>query len=196
MEFSDRTKLVFADSIKDLMVHTPLDRITVTQVVENCSATRQTFYRNFKDKYDLVNWYFDRIVQNTIRQMGVSLTLREALVKKFEYMIQDRCFFISALSSRDYNNLMDYDYQCILAFYRGVAETNGTVTDDIQFLLEFYCHGSMDMTASWVRGGMQESPSVMSARLVEAMPEKLAPYLSTLTNFVHPDDGCYTSRKV
>ena len=181
MDFSDRTKLVFADSMKQLMAHTPLDRITVLQIVENCGATRQTFYRNFKDKYDLVNWYFDRIAQKTIRQMGVSLTLREALVKKFEYMIQDRPFFISALSSRDYNNLMDYDYRCILAFYRSVAQANGPVTDDIQFLLEFYCHGSMDMTAAWVRNGMGETPSAMAERLIEAMPQKLLPYLSSLS---------------
>ncbi|MFQ7174900.1 MAG: hypothetical protein ACLRQF_24360 [Thomasclavelia ramosa] len=24
--------------------------------------TRQTFYRYFKDKYDLVNWYFEKLV--------------------------------------------------------------------------------------------------------------------------------------
>lgn len=181
MEFSDRTRLVFVESMKQLMAHTPLDRITVRQIVENCGATRQTFYRNFRDKYDLVNWYFDRIVQKTIRQMGVSLTLREALVKKFEYMVQDRHFFLSALSSRDYNNLMDYDYRCILAFYRSVAQANGAVTGEIGFLLEFYCHGSMDMTAAWVRDGMQEPPEAMARHLVEAMPEKLAPYLQSLS---------------
>lgn len=90
-------------------------------------------------------------------------------------------FFISALSSRDYNNLMDYDYRCILVFYCSAAQANGAVTDDIQFLLEFYCHGSMDMTAAWVHSGMKESPSAMAERLIEAMPGKLAPYLSSLS---------------
>ena len=89
MKFANRTKLVLAESIKELMEHIPLDKITVTQIVNNCGTTRQTFYRNFKDKYDLVNWYFDLIVQKTIKQMGISLTLREGLVKKFSYMVED-----------------------------------------------------------------------------------------------------------
>lgn len=182
MEFSDRSKWVLADSIKELMVRIPLDKITVKEIVTNCGTTRQTFYRNFKDKYDLVNWYFDQIVQKTIKQMGVSLTLREGLIKKFEYMIEDKYFFMSALTSSDHNNLMDYDYQCILDFYREIARANGKITDDIEFLLEFYCHGSMDMTASWVKNGMKRTPENMADILSEAMPVKLIPYLSTLSN--------------
>lgn len=151
MDFSERTKLVLAESIKELMKTIPLDKITVKEIVENCKTTRQTFYRNFKDKYDLVTWYFDKIIQKTIKQMGVSLTLREGLIKKFEYMVEDKYFFISALTSSDYNNLMSYDYKCILEFYKQTAAKNGTLTEEIDFLLEFYCHGSMDMTAEWVQ---------------------------------------------
>ena len=58
MKFSDRTKLFLSESVKELMKSIPLDKITVTQIVNNCGTTRQTFYRNFKDKYDLVNWHF------------------------------------------------------------------------------------------------------------------------------------------
>ncbi len=180
MEFSERTKLVLAESIKELMKTTSLDKITVKEIVGNCGTTRQTFYRNFKDKYDLVNWYFDRIVKKTIKQMGVSLTLKEGLVKKFEYMLEDKYFFISALTSSDYNNLMDYDYQCIEKFYKEVATHNGEMTDQIEFLVEFYCHGSMDMTAQWVKAGMKRTPEEMANLLEEALPQALEPYFVTL----------------
>ena len=33
----------------------------VKEIVAESGTTRQTFYRNFQDKYDLINWYFDRI---------------------------------------------------------------------------------------------------------------------------------------
>ena len=183
MNFSDRTKIVLAESIKELMRTIPLDKITVTQIVENCGTTRQTFYRNFKDKYQLVTWYFDKIVQKTINQMGISLTLREGLIKKFQYMEDDRAFFVSALTSDDYNNLMDYDYQCILEFYKKIAEATGPLTDHTVLLLEFYCHGSMDMTAAWVRRGMDLSPEEMAELLEEAMPEALRGYLVSLSTY-------------
>lgn len=180
MEFSDRTKWFFAESIKALLKTEPLDKITVKEIADNCGATRQTFYRNFHDKYDLVNWYFDQIVQKTIKQMGVSLTLKEGLIKKFEYMVEDKYFFIGALKSSDYNNLMDYDYKCICEFYKAVAAANGKVAPDIEYLVEFYCHGSMDMTEEWVKKGMKLTPEEMAGLLVDAMPPKLEPYFKTL----------------
>lgn len=177
LDFSDRTKLLLAESIKVHMQTVPLDKITVKEIVSLCGTSRQTFYRNFKDKYDLVNWYFDRIVQKTIKQMGVSLTHREGLVKKFEFMLEDKAFFTSALSSSDYNNLMDYDYHCIYYSYKSWAEQKGEVTPEIDYLIRFYCHGAMAMTAEWVKSGMILSPEEMAERLDLALPEALRSYL-------------------
>ena len=82
MDNSEKTRNKFVASMKKLMEAKPLDKITVKEIVENSEMTRQTFYRNFKDKYDLVNWHFEQLADKSFRQMGVSLTLREGLVKK------------------------------------------------------------------------------------------------------------------
>ncbi len=78
---------------------------------------------------------------------------------------------------------MDYDYKCILEFYKDIAQTNSILTDEIVFLLEFYCHGSMDMTAAWVHDSMKLSPVEMDNRLVMAMPTQLDRYLKSLTSY-------------
>jgi AcrR family transcriptional regulator len=183
MKFSERTRYTLANSIKELMRNIPLDKISVREIVENCGTTRQTFYRNFKDKYDLVNWYFDKIVQKTIKQMGLSLSLEEGLTKKFELIQEDKYFFMSAFSSSDLNNLFHYDYCCIYEFYKEVAIAKGPLTEEIIFLLEFYCRSSMDITADWARKGMKTPPATMARLLVEAMPPRLHDYLSDLSNY-------------
>lgn len=91
---SERIKRKFIRALKTLMESEPLDRITVTEIVNACEVTRPTFYRYFKDKYDLVNWYFDILAQKSFRQMGVSLSLRDGLVKKFQLMMEERVFFL------------------------------------------------------------------------------------------------------
>ena len=48
----EKTKYRLAESMKECMCHTPVDAITVRQITENCGLTRQTFYRNFMDKFD------------------------------------------------------------------------------------------------------------------------------------------------
>ena len=59
MDISEKMKYKLANAMKELLVHTPVDKITVKQIVDQCDVTRPTFYRHFKDKYDLINWYFD-----------------------------------------------------------------------------------------------------------------------------------------
>ena len=63
-----------------------LDKITVTDIVSNTTLTRQTFYRYFKDKYDLVNWYFRKMAEQSIAQMNKGASLKEGLMKKFQFI--------------------------------------------------------------------------------------------------------------
>ena len=152
MDRHDETKYIFAQAIKDLIKVVPLDKIAVTDIVTRSGMTRQTFYRYFKDKYDLVNWYFEKLVLQSFRQMGNGCSLQEALQLKFAFINSEHSFFKEAFKSNDYNNLVNYDFNCIYEFYKGIIEKNlnHSVDDDLDFLLKMYCKGSIDMTVDWV----------------------------------------------
>jgi probable dihydroxyacetone kinase regulator len=181
MNEHDKTKYRFAESIKELMTHQSLDKITVTDIVRSSGMTRQTFYRYFKDKYDLVNWYFEKLADKSFRQIGNSSTLREGLIKKFTFLLNDQVFFTQAFQSKDYNNVENYDYQCILEFYQNIIQKKlGEVPPNIMFLLEMYCHGSITMTVEWAIHGMKESPEIVADLLIDALPPKLEELLSDL----------------
>ena len=100
MNEHDSTRYLFAQSIKDLMAKQSLDKMTVTDIVKHSGMTRQTFYRYFKDKYDLVNWYFEKLADKSFRQIGNSSTLREGLIKKFTFLLNDKIFFIQAFHQK------------------------------------------------------------------------------------------------
>lgn len=181
MNEHDQTRYIFAQSIKGLMCHQSLDKITVTDIVKRSGMTRQTFYRYFQDKYDLVNWYFEKLADKSFRQIGNSSTLREGLIKKFTFLLNDKVFFTQAFQSKDYNNVENYDYQCILEFYKNIIQKKiGVIPSDIMFLLEMYCHGSITMTVHWAVSGMKEAPEVIADLLIEALPPKLEELLSDL----------------
>ena len=183
MEAQERTRDQLARAIKEEMEHTSLDKITVTQIVERAGVTRQTFYRNFKDKYDLVNWHFEQLAQRSFKQMGAGLTLREGLIKKFEFLKGERTFFTQAFRSQDCNSVVAYDYQCILEFYTGIIKKRlGTAAlpDHLAFLLRMYCEGSIQMTVEWVTQGMERPIPELVDLLLEAMPARLGELLSDL----------------
>ena len=117
-EKHDRAKYKLAASIKECMKTTPVDRITVKDIVEGSGLTRQTFYRNFKDKYDLINWYFDKLVLQSFEQIGMGNTVGESLTQKFEFILNEKAFFTEAFRSDDYNSVKEHDFELILQFYK------------------------------------------------------------------------------
>ena len=53
---ANHTKQLLAESLKELLTHKPVDKITVKEIVAGCGVNRQTFYYNFHDIYDLMEW--------------------------------------------------------------------------------------------------------------------------------------------
>ena len=58
MAYSNITKTMMADAMKELMSEKPFAKISVGDICERCGMNRKSFYYHFKDKYDLVNWIF------------------------------------------------------------------------------------------------------------------------------------------
>jgi Bacterial regulatory proteins, tetR family. len=50
------TKEILAESFRELAADRAIDKITVQEIVSNCAYSSATFYRHFKDKYDLIAW--------------------------------------------------------------------------------------------------------------------------------------------
>lgn len=175
MEKQEKTKYKLAASVKECMKNTPVDKITVKDIVEGAGVARQTFYRNFLDKYDLINWYFDRLVLACFEEIGVSHTVEESLTQKLMFIQEEKSFFMGAFRSEDHNSLKEHDFELILRFYQDLIarKSSRPLEKDIQFLLEMYCQGSVYMTVKWIMGGMRERPDEMARKLVEAMPPKL-----------------------
>ena len=171
-----RTKYRLAEAMKECMKTTPVDNITVTQLTELCGVTRQTFYRNFIDKYDLINWYFDILLHKSFEHMGSGKNIYESLVKKFIYIREERVFFSAGFKSADQNNLKDHDFRLILAFYEDlIRQKTGKMPDEeIGFLLEMYCQSSVYMTVKWVTEGTKMPPERLAELIVKAMPEKIS----------------------
>lgn len=171
----DDIKYTLSDAAKHLMQTEDLEKISVAAICRQAGVSRQSFYRNFQDKFDLVNWCFEKLAEKSFKQMGVSCTLKEGLVMKFTFLQKEKAFFTQAFKSDDVNSLKEYDYQCILQFYTDKIENKLKHKMDRQtaFTLKMYCAGSITMTVDWVNKGMKTSPEEMADLLVGALPHSL-----------------------
>ena len=169
---AEKTKYRFADAMKTCMRKISLEKITVKEIVEVSESTRQTFYHHFKDKYDLINWYFDKILLESFEHMGEGKTIYEALVNKFYYIQKEKLFFKAAFRTDEQNCLKQHDFELIFDFYSRRIESNTgqPVSEHLGFFLEMYCYGSIYMMVQWVLGKQNSTPEDMAKLLVDAMP--------------------------
>ena len=168
-------KYKLAEAMKSCMKTTAVENITVKQIVETCGVSRQSFYRNFIDKYDLVNWYFDRLLEQSFKEMGKGETIRDGLVKKFQYIKEERLFFTAGFKGDEQNNLKEHDFFMIYEFYCSLIREKTSSPPDYHTrkLLEMYCQASIYMTVQWVMKGMTESEEDFADFMIEGMPETL-----------------------
>lgn len=166
----NETKLKFAQALLQLLKTLPLCKISVKQITQEAQLTRQTFYRNFQDKEDLITWYFEKLCMQSFKEMATQTTLKEALIKKFTFIQSQNLFFKEAFKEDDYNSLTNYDYRSIYNFYRQKMEP---FDSNLDFLLQMYCHGSIEMTKDWVQNNMPIPIEILVNLLIDAMPVKL-----------------------
>lgn len=178
----EKTKYRLAYAMKECVKTTPVENITVKQITEKCGLTRQTFYRNFLDKYDLINWYFDKLLVKSFEHMGRGRTVYDALVKKFTYIREEQIFFATAFRYDEQNSLRQHDFELILQFYENLIyeKTGRAPQENMHYMLEMYCQSSIYMTVKWVTDELICTPEELAAIIVDGMPGKVAELLVRL----------------
>ena len=63
-------KEILAESFRELAEKKKVDKITVRDIAENCGYSTTTFYRHFKDKYDLIVWEHTQYVSEIMDRVG------------------------------------------------------------------------------------------------------------------------------
>ena len=108
MPKTSRTKLLLAESLQQLMLTMPLEKISVNDIVEKAGVGRNTFYYHFADKYDLVTWYFQTGITPFLFEHTKYGSWQSLLIGLEEYFRQNKVFYKNALAYTGQNSLMEY----------------------------------------------------------------------------------------
>lgn len=72
-------KSKIADVLNELLKHKKLDKITVKELVEACHISRQSFYYHFRDIMDVVEWYQNQALKQSIERSLEAPTYKAAI---------------------------------------------------------------------------------------------------------------------
>lgn len=175
---SSITKLALADSLKKLMLHRPLDKITVKELVEDCGVNRQTFYYHFRDIYDLLGWVFQTEAYDAITDCQNYDTWQQGFLKILQYVKSNQDFCTNAFRSLGREHLEFFLNNATFALISSVmdelSEGHRLQERDKVFIARFFTFGITGMLTDWIRSGMTASPESMVQELSTLMEGQLS----------------------
>ena len=64
-----KTKELLADSFRELVLTMPFQKISIKMITDKAGVIRPTFYNYFQDKYEVIEYLFDKDIRSNVQVM-------------------------------------------------------------------------------------------------------------------------------
>ena len=175
-------KEILAESFRELAETVPIDKITIKDIVYNCDYSPATFYRHFKDKYDLIAYDYVQRTSEIIAKFGTE-------GYEWKQIVTDCMRFFD--KNRKYMKNLLLNTKGMDSFVRYFADANiGHITEcilknssmkelshDLEVYVRVYIFGTVQLTCQWLLGEFDSTADHLAELFEKAVPEPLKEYL-------------------
>lgn len=163
------TRKALALGLKELSKRKSFDKITVSDITDECGLNRQTFYYHFQDKYELVDWiYYNEAISLIVNELNYDNWDNKILLFLTKLKEED-FFYINTLKASAENEFKEYLFKVTVELLSGIISgitlNSEAGEKDILFVAEFYAYGIVGVVISWALHGMIETPEYITAQL-------------------------------
>lgn len=99
------TDELLADALFACLETTPIDKISVKSITDECGLNRQTFYYHFHDIYDLIRWILEREAKRVVHAAAGAKDIYDCISAMVRSMDEHRVFFMALYNSTSYPSL-------------------------------------------------------------------------------------------
>lgn len=160
---SQMTKNALADSLKALLEFRPVDKITISDITDDCGVNRMTFYYHFQDIYDLLEWSWIREANKVLNGKKTYDTWQQGFLQIFNAVSENKQIVMNIYHSVNREQIEIYLYKLTYDLLFGVVEENAAGMDvrddDKKFIADFYKYAFVGLILDWIKNGMKADPS-------------------------------------
>ena len=139
---SQTTKRALEASLKNLLLKKPLDKITISDIAEDCGINRMTFYYHFRDIYDLIEWSCVEDASRALDGKKTYDTWQQGFLQIFQAVEENRPFILNVYHSVSREQIELYLYRLTYDLLIGVVEERAVGMqvreEDKKFIADFY----------------------------------------------------------
>ncbi len=163
-----KTKKALAESLKNLLLQKPLNKITISDIADDCGINRMTFYYHFKDIYDLVEWTCAEEAAQAMEGKKTYDTWQEGFLNIFSAVQANKPLIMNVYRCVSRERIEQYLNPLICSLILGVVEEKSAeipVSEaDKRFIANFYEYAFIGVMLEWIDNNMREEPSALVER--------------------------------
>lgn len=177
-------KEILAESFREIAEKKSADKITVMDVAENCGYSTTTFYRHFKDKYDLMAWEYTRGLEQIMDRVGHSEAgWKHACLECAQLFYEQRTYLMNLLQhTSGYDsfsrNMMTIHYEVLKSMIMERSDLD-IMDVHLEMCVREYCHGAVDLSCDWIMEHYDVTPEELTQVFIDSLPNVLRRYLLT-----------------
>lgn len=174
----NRTHNAIVSAFLLLIKENDFNKISVDMIMKKATVSRSTFYRYFKDKYDVMNATYKNLLDYYVAPEQ-SKSYRDLCFHLFKYGQENLSIFKNALNSTGFNSfsnfIYEYSYKTALAITKSNRDGEGfTPVEELQ--VDVFCNGICAVYKKIVCQSYSINPMDAADALYEMMPESLKHY--------------------
>lgn len=175
IQMRDNTRIQILRACNRLLREVPFEKITVSMIANKSGISKPTFYRYFKDKYDVMNYNYkrnlDKWVSNNNCSSWLEFYIKMYTASKADSEREKNAFSVSGTNSYK-SFLFKYSYAAIESSAtkcRGGAP----LTREEKIHLSIFCYGVIDLNFDWINGNLDYTVEEIAKLTYLALPETL-----------------------
>ncbi len=160
-------KVLLAESLKELVLEKPVEKITIKEITDRAGVIRVTFYNHFQDKYELLEWICREEVVGPTRILLQNNMQREAVRFLFTAILKNKDFYSHVAHTTGQNSFESILRELISETIADYFSTNGNeglekrTPFNGKWIADFYAGNLTFVLMSWINKGMSVPPEEM-----------------------------------
>lgn len=174
-----RSKEWIAAALISLMSEKDFSKITITEIIKRADLTRQTFYRHFTSKEDVLHDYIRSQYQACFEAVErlEEQSLFNILVTYFNYWENNKDFLSILEKSRFNYNIVEFYHAYMGSSFDIIwAHLNSYNTTEIEYMKNFILGGLINVKMIWMQQGFKETSQELAQLIVDLINPTIAHY--------------------
>lgn len=166
---SQTTKRALETSLKKLLLKKPINKITISDITDDCGVNRMTFYYHFTDIYDLARWACMEDAEQAIANNKTYDTWQQGFLNIFNAVLENKPFIVNVYRALDRVQVENYLNTQTQKLLMGVIEEKAQdmviAEKDMLFIADFFKYAFNGIMLNWIADDMKEDPKYIVDRV-------------------------------